>query len=219
MQPQSVEALGETVKDHGRSIRCDRGRQLHVGPVGHTLGGTRIGIMNVEMLNVPPRQEPNTIRRESGVHTGYQSRTGANVIRDAADEERVRSQTPLLAMSKPCRRSAADAPAESAVGRDVETSSVRTVQRRGGATRTSVSGCTMVRTARQSMNRARTTRVRRVPLLARRGLTCRSRYNANCLRRNRFSAANCAWDCRLSPTRCSKSSTRPKIVQAITLVR
>src|SRR5437667_6637445 len=36
------------------------------------------------------------------------------------------------------------------------------------------------------------TSVMRVASSARRGLTCRSRYNAKCFRRNRFSAARCA---------------------------
>ena len=47
----------------------------------------------------------------------------------------------------------------------------------------SVSGFTMVRTRRQSITRDRATSAMRVASSARRGLTWRSRYNANCLRR------------------------------------
>jgi len=53
--------------------------------------------------------------------------------------------------------------------------------------RMSVSGFTTVRSRRQSMSRDSATSVIRVASSARRGLTCRSKYNANCLRRNRFS--------------------------------
>ena len=45
-----------------------------------------------KLLKRPPRQEPNTIRRASGVHTGYQSVALANVIRVASDQARVGSQ-------------------------------------------------------------------------------------------------------------------------------
>jgi len=58
--------------------------------------------------------------------------------------------------------------------------------------RMSVSGFTTVRSRRQSMRRDSATSAIRVASSARRGLTRRSRYNANCLRRNRFSAASCA---------------------------
>ena len=50
----------------------------------------------------------------------------------------------------------------------------------------SVSGLTTVRTRRQSISRDSATTAMRVASSARRGLTFRSRYNANCLRRNRF---------------------------------
>ena len=59
--------------------------------------------------------------------------------------------------------------------------------------RMSVSGFTTVRTRRQSISRDRATSAMRVASSARRGLTRRSRYNANCLRRKRFSAAS--WAC------------------------
>ena len=58
--------------------------------------------------------------------------------------------------------------------------------------RMSVSGFTTVRSRRQSIRRDSATSAIRVASSARRGLTFRSRYNANCLRRNRFSAASCA---------------------------
>jgi hypothetical protein len=66
------------------------------------------------------------------------------------------------------------------------------------------------------MNRASTTRVRRVALVARRGFTSRSRYNANCLRRKRFSAARRVWDRKASITKCRTLTTRSKAVWAIT---
>jgi hypothetical protein len=50
--------------------------------------------------------------------------------------------------------------------------------------RMSVSGFTTVRTRRQSISCDRATRAMRVASSRRGGLTCRSRYNANCLRRN-----------------------------------
>ena len=59
--------------------------------------------------------------------------------------------------------------------------------------RTSVSGLTTVRTRRQSINCDSATSALRVASSAGRGLTWRSRCNANCLRRNRFSAAS--WTC------------------------
>jgi len=60
--------------------------------------------------------------------------------------------------------------------------------------RMSVSGFTMVSTRRHATIRDKATSVMRVASSARRGFTRRSRYNANCFRRNRFSAASWARD-------------------------
>ena len=60
--------------------------------------------------------------------------------------------------------------------------------------RMSVSGSTMVSKRRHSTIRDKATSVMRVASSARRGFTCRSKYNANCFRRNRFSAASWARD-------------------------
>jgi serine/threonine protein kinase len=56
-----------------------------------------------------------------------------------------------------------------------------------------ISGFTTDSTCRQSTSHDKATMMR-VPSSARRGFTCRSTYNANCLRRNRFSAASWARD-------------------------
>ena len=47
---------------------------------------------------------------------------------------------------------------------------------------------------RHSTNDDKATRVIRIASSARRRFTCRSRYNANCFRRNRFSAASWVTD-------------------------
>lgn len=54
----------------------------------------------------------------------------------------------------------------------------------------SVCGLTTVSSCRHSRNRDNATSVIRVALSARRGFACRSTYNANCFRSNRFSAAS-----------------------------
>jgi len=56
--------------------------------------------------------------------------------------------------------------------------------------RIKVSGLTTVRASRHANNLESNTRVNLADAFARRGLTLRSRYKANCLRRKRFSAAN-----------------------------
>jgi hypothetical protein len=56
--------------------------------------------------------------------------------------------------------------------------------------RMKVSGLTKVRASRHANRPESNTRVNRVASLARRGLTWRSKYKANCLRRKRFSAAS-----------------------------
>src|SRR5262245_52848207 len=56
--------------------------------------------------------------------------------------------------------------------------------------RINVSGLTTVRSWRHWIKRVSPTSASRIASSARRGLTCRSTYNANRLRRNRFSAAN-----------------------------
>jgi hypothetical protein len=60
--------------------------------------------------------------------------------------------------------------------------------------RMSVSAFTTVSKWRHSRKRDKPTRMIRVASLARRGFTSRSRYNASCFRRNRFSAASWARD-------------------------
>jgi hypothetical protein len=57
-----------------------------------------------------------------------------------------------------------------------------------------VSGFTIVSRRRHSTNRDKVTSVMRVASSARRGFACRSTYSANCLRRNKFSAASLARD-------------------------
>ena len=46
------------------------------------------------------------------------------------------------------------------------------------------------------VKRASMTRVRRVASVARRGFVWRSMYRASCLRRKRFSATSCRWECK-----------------------
>jgi hypothetical protein len=57
-----------------------------------------------------------------------------------------------------------------------------------------VSGFTTISRCRQSTNDDKATRVIRVASSALLGFIWRSRYNANCFRRNRFSAASWARD-------------------------
>ena len=98
-------------------------------------------------------------------------------------------------------------------GRDFQRQNRRNPWRCQG---TSVSGCTTVRMSRESIIRESTTRVTRVALSARRGLTFRSRYNASCLRRKRFSAAKRVWDRRPSATKHRISPKRASAGQTIT---
>ena len=85
--------------------------------------------------------------------------------------------------------------------------------------RMSVSGFTTVRSRRQSMSRDSTTSVIRVASSARRGFTCRSRYNANCFRRNRFSATSCAYGRHVDATNRRTSPATRRIVQTTTWER
>src|SRR2546425_4093035 len=62
-------------------------------------------------------------------------------------------------------------------------------------------------------------RVSRVASSARRGLTCRSRYNANCLRRNRFSAASCACERNMDEANRRTSAATQRIVRTKTRER
>ena len=75
-----------------------------------------------------------------------------------------------------------------------------------------MSGLTMVRACRHANGLESNTRAKRVASLARRGLTLRSRYRANCLRRKRFSATRAHLGCRLSLMNLRASSYRPKVV-------
>jgi len=68
--------------------------------------------------------------------------------------------------------------------------------------RMSVSGFTTVRSRRRSISRDSAASVTRVASSARRGFTCRSTYNANSLRRKRFSAARCARERNIDATNC-----------------
>src|SRR3989442_4255486 len=61
--------------------------------------------------------------------------------------------------------------------------------------------------------------VSRVASSARRGLTCRSRYNANCLRRNRFSAASCACERNMDEANRRTSAATQRIVRTKTRER
>lgn len=82
--------------------------------------------------------------------------------------------------------------------------------------RISVSGFTTVRTERQSINRESATRVIRVASSARRALTLRSRYNANCLRKNRFSAARYACERHMHETNRRTSPATRRVVRTKT---
>ena len=74
--------------------------------------------------------------------------------------------------------------------------------------RMKVSGWTIVRARRHANRRESSTRVSRLASLARRALTLRSRYRANCLRRKRFSAARAQCGRRLSLMNLRASSNR-----------
>ena len=65
----------------------------------------------------------------------------------------------------------------------------------------------------QSTTRASRASVARVASSGRRGRTWRSRYNASCFRRNRFSAARRACDCRLSLTRATRSNASARAMR------
>jgi hypothetical protein len=78
----------------------------------------------------------------------------------------------------------------------------------------SVSGFTIVSRRRQSTNRDKATSMIRAASSARCGLTCRSRYSANCFRRNRFSAASWARDRNADDTTETKSVATQRIVRA-----
>ena len=78
--------------------------------------------------------------------------------------------------------------------------------------RTKVSGLTTVRASRHANSLESHTRVNLVAAFARRGLTLRSTYKANCLRRKRFSAAKAHRGRRLLRTNLRVSSKRSDMV-------
>jgi hypothetical protein len=78
--------------------------------------------------------------------------------------------------------------------------------------RRKVSGCTTARASRQLNQRASQTRARRVGAVVRRGVTWRSWYSANCVRRNRFSAVSAAGERRESLRKCAASQRSISIV-------
>lgn len=78
--------------------------------------------------------------------------------------------------------------------------------------RISVSGLTTVRASRHANILESKTRVNFVAAFARRGLALRSRYNANCLRRKRFSAAREHRGLRLDQISLGASRNRSNIV-------
>ena len=80
--------------------------------------------------------------------------------------------------------------------------------------RIKVSGLTTVRASRHANNLESNTRVNLADAFARRGLTLRSRYKANCLRRKRFSAAKAHRGRRLCLMKLRVSSKRSNMVSS-----